>query len=113
MCPFASKVAFTVRASGQRAAFARDGKDCGFDVEVQCSKGRQQPHEPHQPLPQAFTIVTRAVAKYSGAIEKLTGQEVEWLDGDLSTLEIAEEVAEKPHKDAIKSDNAGRKARDI
>ncbi|MBL8584211.1 MAG: DEAD/DEAH box helicase [Rhizobiaceae bacterium] len=33
----------------------------------------------------AFTIATRADTKYVDAIEKLTGQKIEWLDGDLST----------------------------
>ena len=34
----------------------------------------------------AFTIVTRSDTKYVDAIEKLTGQKIEWLEGDLSTL---------------------------
>ncbi len=34
----------------------------------------------------AFTIVTRSDQKYLDAIEKLTGQKLEWLDGDLSTV---------------------------
>jgi superfamily II DNA/RNA helicase len=33
----------------------------------------------------AFTIVTRADTKYLDAIERLTGQKIEWRDGDLST----------------------------
>ena len=35
----------------------------------------------------AFTIVTRSDGKYLDAIEKLIGQDIEWQDGDLSTLE--------------------------
>ncbi len=34
----------------------------------------------------AFTIVTRADTKYVDAIEKLTDQTIEWLDGDISSL---------------------------
>src|SRR5690606_30672660 len=34
----------------------------------------------------SFTIVTRADTNYLDAIEKLTGQKIEWHDGDLSTL---------------------------
>ncbi|MCR4266502.1 DEAD/DEAH box helicase [Nitratireductor sp. ZSWI3] len=83
----------------------------------------------------AFTLVTRADKRYVDAIEKLIGRETEWLDGDLSTLDIEDEADEKPRgrgarrggkdaggseksgggrkarKDAIKSDNADRKAK--
>ena len=45
----------------------------------------------------AFTIATRADTKYVDAIEKLTGQKLEWLDGDLSTVEESEE-AEAPRR---------------
>lgn len=34
----------------------------------------------------SFTIVTRSDAKYLDAIEKLTGNKIEWMDGDLSTV---------------------------
>ena len=34
----------------------------------------------------AFTIVTKADVKYADAIEKLIGQKIEWLNGDLSSL---------------------------
>lgn len=34
----------------------------------------------------AFTIVTRSDTKYLDAIEKLIGEKIEWLNGDLSTL---------------------------
>lgn len=34
----------------------------------------------------AFTIVTRSDTKYLDAIEKLIGNNIEWLDGDLSTV---------------------------
>src|SRR5690606_2135379 len=34
----------------------------------------------------SFTLVTRSDTKYLDAIEKLIGQNIEWHDGDLSTL---------------------------
>jgi len=46
----------------------------------------------------AFTIVTRADRKYVDAIEKLIGQDVEWLDGDLSTLGHEDEADERPRR---------------
>ena len=39
----------------------------------------------------SFTIVTRSDTKYLDAIEKLIGEEIEWLDGDLSTLQQDDE----------------------
>jgi len=46
----------------------------------------------------AFTIATRADTKYVEAIEKLIGQNIEWHDGDLSTVvESTEE--ERPRRD--------------
>lgn len=38
----------------------------------------------------AFTLITKADRKYMDSIEKLIGQDVEWLDGDLSTLQADE-----------------------
>ncbi|WP_173932289.1 DEAD/DEAH box helicase [Chelativorans sp. Marseille-P2723] len=46
----------------------------------------------------AYTIVTRADEKYVQAIEKLIGQEIEWLDGDLSTLSEEDDASEKPRR---------------
>ncbi len=46
----------------------------------------------------AFTIVTRTDAKYVQGIEKLIGQDIEWLDGDLSTLTSDDEAPEKPRR---------------
>jgi superfamily II DNA/RNA helicase len=47
----------------------------------------------------AFTIVTKADLKYADAIEKLIGQKIEWLNGDLSALPAPMEGAEsKPRK---------------
>ena len=46
----------------------------------------------------AFTIVTRGDRKYVDAIEKLIGQEIPWLDGDLSTLAHEEPSEERPRR---------------
>ncbi|WP_198174115.1 DEAD/DEAH box helicase [Mesorhizobium xinjiangense] len=46
----------------------------------------------------AFTIVTRADKKYVDAIEKLTSQTIEWLDGDLSALPPPSEDDEAPRR---------------
>jgi len=46
----------------------------------------------------AFTIVTRGDRKYVDAIEKLIGQDIEWLDGDLSTLGEESASEEKPRR---------------
>ena len=46
----------------------------------------------------AFTLVTRADRKYVDAIEKLIGQQIEWLDGDLSTLGEESEADERPRR---------------
>ena len=51
---------------------------------------------------QAFTIVTRADTKYIDAIEKLIGEDVEWLSGDLTALPAPMES----------HDDRGRKGRD-
>jgi superfamily II DNA/RNA helicase len=44
----------------------------------------------------AFTIVTRSDQKYLDAIEKLIGQDIEWLDGDLATISADSETEEAP-----------------
>lgn len=46
----------------------------------------------------AFTLVTRADEKYVTGIEKLIGQEIEWFDGDLSTLTAEDEANERPSR---------------
>src|SRR5690606_1235573 len=46
----------------------------------------------------AFTLVTRNDRKYVEAIEKLTGQTLEWLDGDLSTLPEESAAEERPRR---------------
>ncbi|MEX0956261.1 MAG: DEAD/DEAH box helicase [Rhizobiaceae bacterium] len=43
----------------------------------------------------AYTIVTRSDQKYLDAIEKLIGQDIEWLEGDLTTLTPESEGAEE------------------
>ena len=49
-------------------------------------------------LGKSFTIATRKDTKYLDAIEKLIGQAVEWLDGDLSTVEESAADAEEPRR---------------
>ncbi len=46
----------------------------------------------------AFTIATRGDTKYVDAIEKLTGQSIEWHDGDLSTVVQSEGDDEAPRR---------------
>ena len=46
----------------------------------------------------AFTLVTKSDVKYADAIEKLIGQKIEYLNGDLSSLPAPMESAEKPRK---------------
>jgi superfamily II DNA/RNA helicase len=53
----------------------------------------------------AFTIATRADGKHLDAIEKLIGKQIEWHDGDLSTLAV-EEMEEAP-----RSGRGGRSGR--
>jgi superfamily II DNA/RNA helicase len=56
----------------------------------------------------AFTIVTRADRKYVDGIEKLIGQDIEWLDGDLSTLTVEDEADEKPRRGG-RAERGGKK----
>ncbi|PYE89661.1 superfamily II DNA/RNA helicase [Phyllobacterium leguminum] len=44
----------------------------------------------------AFTLVTASDAKYLASIEKLIGNDIEWHDGDLSTLAPSTETEEAP-----------------
>ena len=46
----------------------------------------------------AFTIVTRSDTKYLDAIEKLTGNTIEWMDGDLSTVAHDDSEEERPRR---------------
>ncbi len=55
----------------------------------------------------AFTIVTKADGKYVDAIEKLTGQTIEWHDGDLSQVVESEDDAPRRGRGAPR--RGGRK----
>ncbi|MEQ1942503.1 DEAD/DEAH box helicase [Mesorhizobium sp. VNQ89] len=57
----------------------------------------------------SFTIVTRGDTKHLDAIEKLTGQNIEWHDGDLSTLAPATEEDDAPRRGRGAPKRAGRK----
>jgi len=46
----------------------------------------------------AFTLVTKSDKKYLQSIEKLIGEDVDWYDGDLSTLGPEDEHEEKPSR---------------
>src|SRR5690606_5722489 len=46
----------------------------------------------------SFTIVTRSDGKYVDAIEKLIGKEIEWMDGDLSTVAQDDAEEEAPRR---------------
>ena len=63
----------------------------------------------------AFTIITRPDIKNLNAVQKLIGQEVEWRDGDLSTLtatDQAEERAPQRGRTAKKQSGEQRKKAD-
>jgi superfamily II DNA/RNA helicase len=44
----------------------------------------------------AFTLVAKADKKYLDAIETMIGKQIDWLDGDVSSLPAVEETEEKP-----------------
>jgi superfamily II DNA/RNA helicase len=46
----------------------------------------------------AFTLVTRSDTKYLDAIEKMIGNKIDWLDGDLSTLTQDDAEEERPRR---------------
>ncbi len=46
----------------------------------------------------SFTLVTRTDRKYLDAIEKLIGQSIEWMDGDLSSLPEESASEERPRR---------------
>ena len=60
-------------------------------------------------LGKAFTIVTKSDTKYVDAIEKLTGVQVEWHDGDLSTVAATEDDDVAPRRGRGAPRRAGRK----
>lgn len=55
----------------------------------------------------AFTIVTKRDTKHADAIEKLIGEEVEWLNGDLSSLPPVEESRDDD-RSSRRRDSKGR-----
>jgi superfamily II DNA/RNA helicase len=57
----------------------------------------------------AFTIATRSDAKYVDAIEKLTGQQIEWVDGDLTTITHTEGDEEAPRRGRRTARGSARK----
>jgi len=60
----------------------------------------------------SFTIVTKSDAKYLAAIEKLIGQDIEWLDGDVSTLaHVEEEEAPRARRGREKKARGDKPAR--
>ena len=59
----------------------------------------------------AFTLVTRTDRKYVDAIEKLIGQDIEWLDGDISTLGEEPAGEERPRRGAARGDRKERGGR--
>lgn len=60
-------------------------------------------------LGKSFTIATRNDNKYVEAIEKLIGQSIEWLDGDLSTVEESAAEDDAPRRGKNGSRRGGRK----
>lgn len=60
-------------------------------------------------LGKSFTIVTRSDTKYLDAIERLTGQQIEWRDGDLTTLPPPGEDDEAPRRGRGAPRRGGRK----
>ncbi len=60
----------------------------------------------------SFTIVTRNDTKYLAAIEKLIGQQIEWHDGDLTSLPPREESEEAPRRQRAGQRDRDRKGRD-
>jgi len=59
----------------------------------------------------AFTLVTRSDRKHLGAIIDLIGQEIEWLDGDLSTL-TEEAAEERPQRGRGKKPSGEKSSRE-
>lgn len=52
----------------------------------------------------AFTLVTPADVKHLSSIEKLIGEDISWLDGDLSTLPVSTEPEEAPRRGRRKAE---------
>jgi superfamily II DNA/RNA helicase len=60
----------------------------------------------------AFSIITTADTKYLDAIEKMIGEKIEWLDGDLTTLPAQEETEETGRRGRNNRGKNGKKSRD-
>lgn len=60
----------------------------------------------------AFSIITGADTKHLDAIEKMIGEKIEWLDGDLSTLPAQEETEETGRRGRNSRGKNGKKPRD-
>ena len=56
----------------------------------------------------SFTIVTRSDGKYLDAIQKLIGKDIEWMDGDLSTVAQDDAEDEAPRRSRGKGRERGR-----
>src|SRR5690606_10516270 len=56
----------------------------------------------------AFTLVTRGDTKYLDAIEKLIGQNIEWLNGDISAIHAPIESHDSARKGRDRDNNKGR-----
>jgi superfamily II DNA/RNA helicase len=63
-------------------------------------------------LGKSFTIVTKSDAKYLDAIEKLTGNKIEWHDGDLSTVVQSEGEDDAPRRGRGAPKRGGRRERE-
>jgi len=59
----------------------------------------------------AFTLVTPTDVKYLASIEKLIGEDINWYDGDLSTLPVSTEPDEAPRRGRNGRDKSAPKRR--
>jgi superfamily II DNA/RNA helicase len=59
----------------------------------------------------AFTLVTPADVKYLASIEKLIGEDINWYDGDLSTLPVSTEQDDTPRRGRNSRDKSAPKRR--
>ena len=60
----------------------------------------------------AFSIITPSDTKHLDAIEKMIGEKIEWLDGDLSTLPAQEETEDTSRRGRNSRGKNGKKPRD-
>jgi superfamily II DNA/RNA helicase len=59
----------------------------------------------------AFTLVTQSDVKYLASIEKLIGEDINWYDGDLSTLPVSTEQDDAPRRGRNSRDKSAPKRR--